>query len=273
MTTILHYPRYLFVWAFTALCVLPYGWMIATVFKRRLDITASPPKLWFAPTLGNLAPSYNGQNVADLLTNAFVIAGATAVCTVALGIPAAYYFARHRSPVNKQLFIFVLSTRIAPPIALSLPFYVLLTKFGLSGTHTAVITIHTVFNLSFVIWLLEGFFADIPLEVEAAAQVDGRSYVGAFFRVVLPLVRPGIGVAALFTFVFSWNEYMMASLLSSSETRPVTPSIPGFMTQATTHWGQVCVMGMLSSIPAILLLLVVQRYLARGFSSGCVRGV
>lgn len=257
-------------WIFTIIWIAPYLWMIATSFKSRLDITSRPPRFLFSPTIENFAWSYNGQYIVPLFANSLIVAIGTTIATLVLGVPAAYFFARHRSRFTRKLFLFILSTRIAPPIALSLPFFIVFTQAGLRGTYAAIIIIHTVFNLSFVIWLMEGFIADIPEEIEMAAQVDGRTRLGAFIRVVLPLALPGTGVAALFTFISSWNEYMMASLLSSSQTRPVTPSLPGFIAQATTQWGSFCVVATLSSIPILLLVVLSRHYLARGLTIGVV---
>ena len=257
-------------WAFAIIWTAPYLWMIITSFKSRLDITARPPQLLFTPTLENIAWAYNGQYVLPLFANTFIVALGTTVATLALGVPAAYFFARHRSRMTRALFVFVLSTRIAPPIALSLPFFIVFTEVGLRGTYTAIILIHTIFNLSFVIWLMEGFIADIPEEIEMAAQVDGRTRLGAFTRIVMPIALPGIGIAALFTFIASWNEYMMASLLSSSNTRPITPSLPGFIAQATTQWGSFCVVATLSSLPILLVVILSRHYLARGLTIGVV---
>jgi multiple sugar transport system permease protein len=259
-----------FIWTFAALWVAPYLWMVMTAFKSRLDITARPPRLLFSPTLENFAWSYNGQEIVPLFINTFIIAASTAAVTLMLGVPAAYFLARRRTRGTRNLFLFVLSTRVAPPIALSLPFFIVFTEAGLRGTYAAVIIIHAVFNLSFVIWLLEGFFADVPVEVEMAAQVDGRTRMGAFLRVVLPLVRTGIGTTGLFTFIFSWNEYMMASILSSSQTRPITPSLPGFIAQASTQWGAFCALAVLSSLPVLLLVILARRHLARGLTVGVV---
>lgn len=257
-------------WAFAIIWMAPYLWMIATSFKSRLDITARPPRFLFSPTTDNFAWSYNGQDILPLFGNSLIVALGTTLAALVVGVPAAYFFARHRSRFTRKLFLFILSTRIAPPIALSLPFFIVFTQVGLRGTYAAIIIIHTAFNLSFVVWLMEGFIADIPEEIEMAAQVDGRTRLGAFFRVVLPLALPGTGVAGLFTFIASWNEYMMASLLSSSQTRPITPALPGFIAQATTQWGSFCVIAMLSSVPILLLVIVSRHYLDRGLSLGVV---
>ena len=124
------------------------------------------------PLLENFATSYNGQGIVPLVLNTLIISISSVAVGLVIGVPAAYLFARHHTRLTKNLFLTVLSTRIAPPIALSLPFFIIFTQLGLRGTYFAVIVTHTIFNLAFVVWLLEGFFADVPVEIEMAAQID-----------------------------------------------------------------------------------------------------
>ena len=262
----------LLLYGYALVCCAPFVWMLLTAFKSRLEATASPPTLFFTPTLENARWTYNGQAIAPLLLNSLFIASSTVALTLILGIPAAYVFARYRTTLARNLFLFVLSTRIAPPIALSLPFFVLFTKLGITGTHAAIILLHCVLNLSFVIWLLESFFSDVPEEVEMSAQVDGRTRLGAVIFVVLPLALPGIAAAGFFTFLFSWNEYMMASLMSSPLSRPITPALPAFLAQATTQWGSLCFVALVASLPVMVLAMLLRKYLAAVFTYGFVRG-
>lgn len=249
---------------------LPYFWLVLTAFRPRTDITASPPTFNFQMTLENFSLVYNGQHLLSLIGNSFVVAFGTVCFTLSIGAPAAYYFARHRSRLAMNLFLFVLSTRMAPPIAMSLPMFVLFTELGIRGTYQSVMIAHTVFNMAFVVWFLEGFIAGIPTEIEMAAQTDGRSRLGALISVVLPLMKPALTAAAAFVFLFSWNEYLMASLLSSSTTRPITPALPGFIAQAASQWGAFCVVAFVSSLPALSMAVWGRRFLARAFTFGMV---
>jgi multiple sugar transport system permease protein len=249
---------------------LPYLWMVLTAFRPRTVITASPPQFAFHWTLENFSLIYNGQPILDLLRNSLVVSGGTVALSLLIGTPAAYYFARERSPWTKNLFLFVLATRMAPPVALSLPMFVLFTEVGLRGTYLAVIITEAIFNIAFVVWFLEASITNIPREAEMAAQVDGRTRFGAIASVVLPPLTPALAATAAFVFLFSWNEYMIASLLSSSSTRPVTPALPGFIAQATSQWGAFCAVAFLSSIPPLILAVFVRRFFTRAFTVGII---
>lgn len=255
---------------FAWLNCVPYLWLVLNAFRSRTDITASPPSFDLRLTLENFSLVYNGQNLLSLMFNSLVISSGTVALSLLVGAPAAYYFARHRSMWSKNLFLLVLSTRMAPGIALSLPMFVLFTELGMRGTYQAVIIAHTIFNIAFVVWFLEGFFFGVPIEIEMAAQADGRSRLGALTSVVLPLLVPALTVAAAFVFLFSWNEYMLSSLLTSSTTRPITPALPGFIAQATSQWGAFCAVAFVSSIPALLLTVAGQRFFARAFTFGMI---
>jgi multiple sugar transport system permease protein len=249
---------------------LPYVWMVLTVFRPRTVITASPPQLNFQWTFENFALVYNGQSLLDLLRNSVIVSCGTVAISMAIGLPAAYYFARHRSPLIKNLFLFVLATRMAPPVALSLPMFVVFTEFGLRGTYLAVILTEAIFNIAFVVWFLEASISSIPQEAEMAAQIDGRSRLGAMASILIPPLFPALTATAAFVFMFSWNEYMIASLLSSSSTRPVTPALPGFIAQATSQWGAFCAVALLASIPALVLATLARRFLTRAFTVGLI---
>ena len=248
----------------------PYAWLAANAFRTRTEITASPPRLPSKFSLENFSWVYNGQNLIDLIANSAIVSGGTVCLSFLIGVPAAYYFARQKSGVARNLFLLVLATRMAPPIALSLPMFVLFTEIGLRGTYMAPIAAHTIFSIAFVVWFLEGFVSDIPKEVEMAAQVDGRSRLGALLGVVLPALRMPLVATAAFVALFSWNEYMMASLLTSSTTRPLTPALPGFIAQATSQWGSFCAVALVSTLPALAVAAFCRRFLARAFSAGMV---
>ena len=181
-----------------AINCVPYLWLVLTAFRPRTDITASPPSLGFHFTINNFSLVYNGQHLLSLLANSLVISSGTVVLSLCIGAPAAYYFARHRSRWAMNLFLLVLSTRMAPPIALSLPMFVLFTEVGMRGTYQSVMIAHTIFNMAFVVWFLEGFITGIPTEIEMAAQADGRSRLGALVSVVLPLMKPALTATVSF---------------------------------------------------------------------------
>jgi multiple sugar transport system permease protein len=258
------------IFLFAAASCLPYVWLVYTAFRPRTVITASPPEFSVRWTLENFSLFYNGQSLLDLMRNSIIISIGTVILSLSIGLPAAYYFARERSRWTKGLFLFVLSTRMAPPVALSLPMFVVFTEIGLRSTYLSVIITESIFNIAFVVWFLEASISGIPREAEMAAQVDGRSRLGSVITVVVPSLIPAITATAAFVFLFSWNEYMIASLLSSSSTRPVTPALPGFIAQATSQWGAFCAVAFLSSIPALVLAVVARRFIARAFTVGII---
>jgi multiple sugar transport system permease protein len=258
------------VYALAAFSVLPYAWLVLEAFRPRSIITASPPSLDPGLTLENFSLSYNGQSILALSANSLIIGLGTVVVSLIAGTPAAYFFARIRTRWTRQLFLLVLSTRMAPPIAICLPLFTLFAVLGLRGTYLAIILTESVFNVAFVVWFLEGCFASTPQEIEMAAQIDGCSRVGALLRVVLPLNLPALGAAAAFVFLFSWNEYLMASLLTDSLTRPLTPALPGFIAQATSQWGSFCAVALIASLPPLAMAVMARHYLARAFTVGSI---
>jgi multiple sugar transport system permease protein len=246
--------------------------MLATAFKSRLDITSYPPRFFFVPTLENFSWTYNGQGLVRILFNTVVISIGTVALALSLGIPAAYYMARTKSRLAGHFSLFVLSTRVAPPIALSLPIFVLLSEVGLRGSYLSIVLAHSAFGVSFAIWIMDGFFASIPRDIETAGQIDGLTRIGALFKVLLPAAKPGIFAAGAFTFVFSWNEFMIASLLSSSAVSPITPALPGFIARSTTYWGEFCAVALVASLPPIALFFLFRKFLVSGLTSGVIRG-
>ncbi|MEI9850090.1 MAG: carbohydrate ABC transporter permease [Sphingomonas sp.] len=248
----------------------PYLWLAFQAFRMRSDITASPPSFNFAPTLQNFAWDYNGQSLVELLVSSTIVSGGTVLLSLAVGAPAAYFFARFPSRWSRSLFLVVLSTRMAPPIALSLPLFVLLTFVGLRGSYLSLILAQTAFNVSFVVWFLQSAIEESPREIEVAAQIDGRSWLGALADIVVPANAPALLAASAFVFLFSWNEYLLSSLLSNSLTRPITPALPGFIAQATSQWGNFCAVALIASLPPILLAFFARGFLTRALTIGLI---
>jgi multiple sugar transport system permease protein len=248
----------------------PYLWLVFQAFRPRSDITASPPTLNLDLTLQNFALDYNGQSLLQLLFNGCIISGGTVALSLIVGAPSAYFFARFESRWSRNLFVLVLSTRMAPAIALSLPMFVLFTFLNLRGTYLSVILAQTAFNVAFVVWFLQSAVTESPREMELAAQIDGRSWMGALLDIVIPANAPALQAASAFVFLFSWNEYLLSSLLSNSLTRPITPALPGFIAQATSQWGNFCAVALIASLPPIGLAMVARRFLTRGFTSGLI---
>jgi multiple sugar transport system permease protein len=256
--------------------LFPVVWMILTSFKSNAEFFASPPV--FIPHSFSLTNYINampfppeGRGGLQGLRDSLIISIATMIVSVVVGALAAYSFARYKTG-GENLSFWVLSTRMFPPVASALPLFLIFKQFDLLDKHLALIIANTIFNLPFVIWLLKGFFEDLPVELEEAALIDGASPFGAFWRVALPLVTPGLVATALFTFIFTWNEFMFALLFTRSDVRTLTIIVPSLVGGHEILWGEVAAVGTVAIIPGVLLALLLQRYLVRGLTLGAVKG-
>ncbi len=256
--------------------LFPVVWMVLTSFKTNAEFFANPPV--FIPHQFNLTNYFNamtmppqGRGGIQGLRDSLIISVATMVVTLTVGSLAAYSFARYRTG-GENLSFWVLSTRMFPPVASALPLFLLFKQFSLLDTHMALIIANTIFNLPFVIWLLKGFFEDLPVELEEAALIDGASPFGAFWQIALPLVTPGLVATALFSFIFTWNEFMFALLFTRSDVRTLTIIVPSLVGGHEILWGEIAAVGTVAVIPGIVLALLLQRYLVRGLTLGAVKG-
>ncbi|MCG8419525.1 MAG: carbohydrate ABC transporter permease [Proteobacteria bacterium] len=250
----------------------PYLWMFATSFKTRLDTLSDVPIWTFQPTLEHYPEVFLDKEYLPLLWNSVAIALGTTLLSLFVGVPAAYVFARYQFRAKEDLFFFFLTTRMAPSISIVVPMYLLFNYFGLIDTKFAVVLAHTTFNLSLVVWMMRGFFADIPVEIDEAAQLDGHSRAGAFARVLLPLAGPGIAATAVLCFILSWNEFLYVFILASFESRTLTVGIPGLVTPHGTLWGQVAAVAVVATLPILIFAALVQKHLVRGLTFGAVKG-
>lgn len=265
-----------FAWAVLLVAVVvaltPYVWMVLASFKNRVDLLSSVPKWGFAPTLANYPAVFIDKEYWPLAINSVLISVSSTVLCIVIGAPAAYGFARSNFPGKEDLFFFFLTTRMAPPISIAVPLFLFFTSLGLIDTIYAVVIAHTSFNLSLVVWMMRGFFAEIPREIDEAAMMDGRSRLGAFFFVVAPLAAPGIGATAVLCFILSWNEFLYAFILVAFDGRPLTVGIPGLVTPHGTLWGQVAAVAIVATLPIVLFTFLVQKQLVRGLTFGAVKG-
>ncbi len=265
-----------FAWAVLLVTVVialtPYVWMVLASFKNRVDLLSSVPKWSFTPTHANYPAVFIDKEYWPLAINSVLISVSSTVLCIVIGAPAAYGFARSDFPGKEDLFFFFLTTRMAPPISIAVPLFLFFTSLGLIDTIYAVVIAHTSFNLSLVVWMMRGFFAEIPREIDEAAMMDGRSRLGAFLFVVAPLAAPGIGATAVLCFILSWNEFLYAFILVAFDGRPLTVGIPGLVTPHGTLWGQVAAVAIVATLPIVLFTFLVQKQLVRGLTFGAVKG-
>lgn len=256
--------------------LFPVVWMFLTSFKSETEYFSYPPvfiphHIGIENYLNALRMPPDGRGGLQGLRDSVIIATASTLVSVLTGSLAAYSIARYK--VGGDNFSFwILSTRMFPPVAAALPLFLIFKTVKLLDTHMALIIANTIFALPFVIWLLKGFFEELPAELEEAALIDGCTPLGAFMRVALPLVTPGLVATALFAFVFTWNEFMFALLFTRRNVRTLTIIVPSLVGGHEILWGEIAAIGTIAVIPGILLALLLQRYLIRGLTMGAVKG-
>jgi multiple sugar transport system permease protein len=266
--------RYLVAAVFTGFCLFPFYVIVTTALKTETNIFAWPPVWVFKPTLQSFYNAlfvFGGRGAISYLVNSIVISAVSTFLAVVLGAMAAYGLARFSFAGNRQLAFWILSTRFAPPVAFVVPIYIMVQRAGLLDTHIALILIYTAMNLSLVVWILRGFFAEIPIEIEEAALVDGYSRLQIFWRVALPLVRPGIVSMAILSAIFSWNEFLYAMVLTQSRAATLPVYLAGFSSSMGLAWGEYMAVGTMAVLPILVFTFALQKHLVRGLTFGAVK--
>lgn len=252
--------------------LVPYLWTTLSGFKVRTDILSSTPKIIFKPTLANFPEVFVKNGFFLYLRNSVLTATITMFVCMFVGVPCAYAFSRFYILGKKQLYFYFLTTRMAPGVAVALPLYMIFSKIGLLGKIPGLVLAHCTFIASFVIYVMRTFFDDIPEELDNAALVDGYTEWGAFWNVIIPIVKPGIASTALLSFIFSWNEMMFALILGGHSAKTLPAAFTGLVTPHGTFWGQLCAAASVVTLPIIILAAFLQKYLIRGLSMGAVKG-
>ena len=263
--------------AFALLITLfPVYWIATNSIKFDIDIFSVPPQ-WFPenPTLKHYHAAFIERPFLQYALNSLIIAVSTTIVSLVLGTMAGYALARFRYPGHwrYQISFWILSTRMMPPIVTIIPLYLAFNYLNMLNTKPAVVIAYTAFNLPFATWMMKSYFQDLPVELEEAAMVDGDTRWGAFLRVALPLARPGLAATAIFSLIISWNEFLLALILTLTEKSQTLPiGIAGRVTQYNTYWGEISAAGFTACIPIMIFAFIVQRHLVRGLSFGAVKG-
>lgn len=263
--------------------LLPIVWMVSSSFKMPKDILTMPPKWIFEPTLDNYRAVLFGQrNIAGAtfpevkdfpryLLNSTIISLSSTLVALFVGTPAAYTISRFNFRGKKQLAFYILEARMAPPLAVLIPFYILFSSLHLLDKYPSLMIVYSILNLPFVIWMMRGFFKEIPEELEDAARVDGCDRYGAFFRIALPLTAPGLAATAIFCLLLSWNEFLFALVLSGNVIKTAPVGLYNFISFHEVIWGALFAAGTIVIIPVLIFTLLVQRNLVRGLTMGAVK--
>jgi multiple sugar transport system permease protein len=258
--------------------VLPMLWMILTSIKSQFAAMQYPPQWWPAePTLQSYAKLLNplnetGRDFLIYFWNSFYVSIATTVLGVVVAVPAAYAFSRFHFPGRTFLFFAVLVRNMFPAVVFLMPLFLLMRWMGLVGTHMALILTYLTFGLPLSIWLLKGFYDNIPIQLEQAARIDGATRFQAFILIVMPLSTPGIIATSIFSFIGAWNEYVYAATFINDEDRMTLPvGIQRFFAEFATDWPGLMAATFLMSVPVVVMFLVLQKYFVRALTEGAVK--
>jgi len=251
--------------------LMPIIWMLLTSIKTRTEAFAIPPIWLFKPTFANYLSIFNKSNFGFYFMNSIFVAIGSTLITVFIGSLAGYSLARYRFKRKEDIAFWILSTRMMPMVVVIIPIYILWSRLGLLDTRTGLILAHTGMNLPLTIWLLRNFIAEIPEELEEAAMIDGCSKIKAFFKIVFPNIAPGLATTFIFCFIFSWNEFILALILSSVNARTLPVSATSFLGSRGIMWGDMCAMGTVIIFPVIILTFLVQKHLIRGLTFGAIK--
>jgi len=257
--------------AWTAVGVFPVLWMAVMTVKPEALMFARPPVWAFTPTAEHVRHVL-AEGFVWNLGRSLVVAGLSTALVVVVGTPAAYAFARFPIRRRDDLLLFMLATRLAPPVALVIPFYLIYARVGLLDTYTGLVLAYLTFNLSFYVWVLWSFCRDLPVELEEAARADGYSPGRVLIRVVLPLLRPGIIATSVLCFIFAWNEFLYAFMLGGKAVETLPVAVPKLITSQGVKWGELSVVGIAALAPIAAVVFVLQRHIVRGLTMGAVKG-
>lgn len=252
------------------LFLFPIYWVLTTALKPRILMFSAEPSWFFVPNFQNFFEIIFHSRIPRIMLNSFIAAGSNTGISVIIGFLCAYGISRYRAGGENLLF-WVLSIRMLPPIVVCIPLFVIASRLRLIDTYIILPILYLTLNVPFAIWMLKSFIDEIPLEVEESALIDGCSTLGVLGRVVLPLARSGIVTTAIFSFIFAWNEFLLAMVFTRLRARTLPVEISGFIAEHEILWGQMMSTATLAILPPILLVLFSQKFIVRGLTLGAIR--
>jgi multiple sugar transport system permease protein len=271
--TVINVLAYAALIALVVIFLFPLLWIVGISLKTRLQTFATPPLFIWKPTLANYAAVLQGADFPAALVNSLLTSCGAVGLSLCIGVPAAYAFARFPFRGRNFAFFGLLVMRMLPPIAVLLPMFIIFNKFGLINTDLSVILAYTTFSLPLVVWIMRGFFADLPRELEESAWIDGASRAATFRLVVMPLVRPGLVAATILALLQAWNDFLFAAVLTNNATRTLPVLMASYSGGDTgIDWGPMTATGVLVVLPVMVFAFAAQRHLVAGLSSGAVKG-
>ena len=255
---------------FSLMIALPVLWTLRTSFVNEVDAYAMPPRLFPSFTFDNYRELFGNDGFGDFLINSLIISLASTALAVPIASLGGYAFARYKAGGNILRFT-VLATQMLPGVVLILPLFIVMSRLHLSDTYLGMTIADLAFNLPFLIWIMTGFFASIPKDLDDAAAMDGLTPVQSFFRIILPIALPGIMATAVLSFIFSWNEFLFAIVLSGRTTMPIPVRLAAMKTRQGIQIAKLSAGTIIAILPMVFISGFVKRYLITGLSLGAIK--
>ena len=253
------------------LCVnlVPLLWMLSASFKTIVDIM-NPKKMFvFTPTIKNYIEVFTKYSFLKPIINSLIVSTGATVLACLFGLPAAYAIARYK---QNKLSLIILAVRIIPAITFLVPWYIIFSKLKMTGTYTSLIMANLLVSLPLIVWIVTPYFGSIPKELEEAAFIDGSSVFNSFIRIMIPLSAPGIFTAAILSFIYAWNNFLFALILSSSSTKTLPMAVFNFISYTSVNWGGLMAAAVVITGPVIIVSIALQKYVVSGLTAGAVKG-
>ncbi|WP_273837410.1 carbohydrate ABC transporter permease [Halococcus sp. PRR34] len=254
----------------SGIVLFPLYWLASMSLKPPGQANSLPPDWIFLPTVYNYIQLAQSSEFLAAFANSLIMVSVSVVLVLLIGVPAAYVLSRYDIPMERDVLVWILSSRMLPPIAVVLPFFIVFRELNLFDTRIGMVLMYVSINLSLVVWVMKAFFDGIPETLEEAARVDGATRFQGFRKVVLPAAKPGIFSVAIISFIFAWIELLFGLVLTSFEAVPVTLFVYSFIGSRSIEWGMLAAASMSMIIPVAIFLVAVNKYLAAGLSFGVV---
>ncbi|MBC8572757.1 carbohydrate ABC transporter permease [Jingyaoa shaoxingensis] len=249
--------------------LVPLLWMLSASFKTIVDIM-NPKKMFvFTPTIKNYIEVFTKYSFLKPIINSLIVSTGATVLACLFGLPAAYAIARYK---QNKLSLIILAVRIIPAITFLVPWYIIFSKLKMTGTYTSLIMANLLVSLPLIVWIVTPYFGSIPKELEEAAFIDGSSVFNSFIRIMIPLSAPGIFTAAILSFIYAWNNFLFALILSSSSTKTLPMAVFNFISYTSVNWGGLMAAAVVITGPVIIVSIALQKYVVSGLTAGAVKG-
>jgi multiple sugar transport system permease protein len=262
---------HVFAVALALLTLLPFLWLVVMSFKTNEEIFHWPPRLFFEATGANYAALWTSE-FRGSFSNSLIVGVVSTAVSLVIGVPAAYALSRWTGRAGGSITLWILASRMAPPIAFTIPYFLVYRHLELLDTLTGLIIIYLTFNLSLVIWMMRPFYDQLPRSLEEAAWIDGATLWQGFYRIILPLSGPGLAATAILCFLFAWNDFFFALILTRTEAMTAPVAVVNFMNYEGWEWGRIAAGGTMIMLPVLIFSFVVRRYLVSGLTGGAIKG-